>query len=714
MAQPVPYTGAPELSPRFDPTPAVGINTPPAAFGVNIGEAVEHLGTVDQKAGGELLDRAFAMQELHAHGEANAAIADFQNQSINKSTAYMTSEGNTAVQGLGPHIQDLDKTRADIGAKMSSPYAQFLYDQESRQSRFRMAWVASEHAAGEGKKYIVGSGKARVQSLESEAELDPDNPTVNKDRLDQIKGVIANNNTIAGLKPDDPQWDMNIKEGTSSFIASQVRGMANKDPFKAQKLLNQAMGDKDLVAGTIDAYGRNSIQRLQDYVDNKLRTVGSRVVASQTMSGEGFRFGNDVVPLERAQQGIKAIEGGHYGAIGPETKSGHGLGAYQVMNTNLSSWLSEAGMPAMSEQEFLASRDAQDQLFNTQFGKYMEQYGSFNRAAKAWFSGNPDADLGRSDGYHTVAQYLQTANHGLAQTASLRETRTIGTQIATEHAPGNSDFQDAVDQRITGQWENNQRMLRDDAFNNQQTLDNVIVQGDQGGKVPTTVEELTATPGAKEAWEALNPKDQMKYMNILAANAKGDLRWNDERMLKWQMLQGLLPEQPDKFLSETNNAAALDLPWGARQKIISQRQQVYSKTYANPNVSHALQVLGDQLQATGLVRGQDEENRALFTGILHDALQEFQANNSRPPKDEEIKVMGQQILKQVAGKYWGNVPWFESPTVQAVPEDAAKIIREDPTWSGVVPSAEMVRRVWIGKQFQELYGKKDTAPKVGQ
>jgi hypothetical protein len=57
----VPYSGYPESAtpeqPRFEPTPEIHIETPPAAFGVNVGQAVEHLGQVQEGTGEELFNR---------------------------------------------------------------------------------------------------------------------------------------------------------------------------------------------------------------------------------------------------------------------------------------------------------------------------------------------------------------------------------------------------------------------------------------------------------------------------------------------------------------------------------------------------------------------------------------------------------------------------------------------------------------------------------
>ena len=104
---------------------------------------------------------------------------------------------------------------------------------------------------------------------------------------------------------------------------------------------------------------------------------------------------------------ISQIEsGGNYGILGPATKGGdRAYGAYQIMGSNIGPWTKEVLGAPMSPQEFLASPQAQDAVFSTKFGQYVNKYGP-DGAARAWFAGpgnmnNPNA----SDGNTTVAQY---------------------------------------------------------------------------------------------------------------------------------------------------------------------------------------------------------------------------------------------------------------------------------------------------------------------
>jgi hypothetical protein len=88
--------------------------------------------------------------------------------------------------------------------------------------------------------------------------------------------------------------------------------------------------------------------------------------------------------------------GGRYDLLGPVTKSGdRAYGKYQVMGANVPEWTQAILGKKMTPQEFLASPQAQDAVFQGKFGEYAQKYGP-EGAAKAWFAGehgmnNPNA-----------------------------------------------------------------------------------------------------------------------------------------------------------------------------------------------------------------------------------------------------------------------------------------------------------------------------------
>jgi hypothetical protein len=113
---------------------------------------------------------------------------------------------------------------------------------------------------------------------------------------------------------------------------------------------------------------------------------------------------------------IASIEsGGKYDRLGPVTKTGdRAYGKYQVMGANVPQWTkAHLGQP-MTAEEFLKNPQAQDAVFNGQFGQYAQKYGP-EGAAKAWFAGergmnNPNA---RDQLGTTVASYAQKFNKAL-------------------------------------------------------------------------------------------------------------------------------------------------------------------------------------------------------------------------------------------------------------------------------------------------------------
>ena len=114
---------------------------------------------------------------------------------------------------------------------------------------------------------------------------------------------------------------------------------------------------------------------------------------------------------------IASIEsGGNYSAVGPETQGGNrAYGKYQVMDFNIGPWTEEVLGQRLTPEQFLASPEAQDAVFDAKFGQAVEQYGNPSDAASVWFTGRPAAEgAGRSDILGTTgAEYVGRFNQAL-------------------------------------------------------------------------------------------------------------------------------------------------------------------------------------------------------------------------------------------------------------------------------------------------------------
>jgi hypothetical protein len=105
---------------------------------------------------------------------------------------------------------------------------------------------------------------------------------------------------------------------------------------------------------------------------------------------------------------IAGIEsGGRYDALGPVTRTGdRAYGKYQVMGANIPQWTRQYLGREMSPEEFIASPEAQDAVFQGEFGRLSQKHGP-GGAARAWFAGEGGMnDPGRKDILGTtVADY---------------------------------------------------------------------------------------------------------------------------------------------------------------------------------------------------------------------------------------------------------------------------------------------------------------------
>ena len=111
-------------------------------------------------------------------------------------------------------------------------------------------------------------------------------------------------------------------------------------------------------------------------------------------------------PMAPFQHAIGSIESSNrYDALGPVQKSGdQAVGRYQVMASNIPSWTKDVLGQSMNSDQFLASPQAQDAVFNAKFGGYLKQYGTPQDAASMWFTGRPLKQAGNaSDSLGTTA-----------------------------------------------------------------------------------------------------------------------------------------------------------------------------------------------------------------------------------------------------------------------------------------------------------------------
>ena len=148
--------------------------------------------------------------------------------------------------------------------------------------------------------------------------------------------------------------------------------------------------------------------------------------------------------------------GGNYSAKGPVVKKGsyagdRAYGAYQVMGNNIPSWTKEALGQSLTKEQFLASRDAQDKVFEYKFGQSARKHGNYSDAASIWHSGRTlkkATAAGANDGYMQTKDYVSKFEQfagGKGVSAKAQQGWASGIQADTPDTPdGNVDASGAT------------------------------------------------------------------------------------------------------------------------------------------------------------------------------------------------------------------------------------------------------------------------------
>ncbi len=124
--------------------------------------------------------------------------------------------------------------------------------------------------------------------------------------------------------------------------------------------------------------------------------------------------------LQQTVAGIQHVESGGaenpYGVVGKATKTGdRAYGYSQIMGSNIPSWTKEALGYPMTPQQYLKNPEAQKQTTEFQVNKLLNQYGTPQDAASAWFTGRPLAKVkgNPKDAYGTSnSDYQKRFNQG--------------------------------------------------------------------------------------------------------------------------------------------------------------------------------------------------------------------------------------------------------------------------------------------------------------
>ena len=279
--------------PEFRPT------VRPEAFGVNVGQAIEKLGSTFEQAGNQVFNTAVQLQEEHLRTKAMNASTQYYAQTAKTRQDFLAAE-NPGPEGLQKYIKDIGDARDKIRGTIAEPYAQRLYDNETRVDLERAYTAGAVHAA-------TGTRRATMQAMQAQEEVykgriaeDPANMEGFKENLRNLLDSIDRRLGPYGQQAKPETIAATKEKAEEEARAGQIKSLMHSDVPRAVELANSPS-----YKGHLGIYTDETLKQLQQ----EDRQVGTRVEADKIMTDvmEKHKAGAEYMSMEDAVNKMKDV-----------------------------------------------------------------------------------------------------------------------------------------------------------------------------------------------------------------------------------------------------------------------------------------------------------------------------------------------------------------------------------------------------------------------
>jgi hypothetical protein len=230
----VPYKPYPDVAPTAPGTPELHPSVPSAAFGTNIADAVRSLGGDLDKVGGELFQRAMALQDLDNRAAADQAMMKFIESAGQEDARFRSVMGNDAQKGLPEYQKNIENLRALHGQGLNAA-ALRLYNSESRGQAARISVSGALHAGDQFKQYQIDNAKSGVNVASRQVTIGNYDPA-NFDQSVKAAAIAAGQEAILkGHASDDPYGQDLTRKAVSQVTLNQLNTITRNDPVKGSE-----------------------------------------------------------------------------------------------------------------------------------------------------------------------------------------------------------------------------------------------------------------------------------------------------------------------------------------------------------------------------------------------------------------------------------------------------------------------------------------------
>jgi hypothetical protein len=653
----VPYTGTQDVSPQVEPLSQVHLDTPNAAFGGAVAGAITHMGEVTQGAGKELFARAYAMQELAQQDETNAAVAGYQNDLNQKLLEFAENRGQDAKNALPGFSQETEDLRQKYAKDLGSDYARQLFNQESRQSRFRTIFSAGAHARTEMRSFGQEQMKLKSDAIGNTLAVNgtTDGPEFDQsvEKIRKLGGQYVEE--TKGIHPGDPGYDEAVQQWVSPQVAKVAAAVGRTDSSKGRAML-----DRTVKAGLVQP--RDALP-LGDKLDSMEETKGAQKVAHLVARGDPKYWGNEAVPDSVAVESLKGSPGtsGSFDSKGKDLPDGsHPVGKYGPNSKLVESELpkldlkDEGGNAVTTEEQFLKSPKAQKAFAETVFPQLQTDNKTYKAAFKAWSGTDDPVRLGGA---------LQS----VAKNSNPSVVRDKAREAMAKAAPNSTAGQDnAAELAVNGQVRDRQIDRLSEKRDRDEVVGMISGANTLDGRVPQSLDEALKDPKFADRYNSLPKEDQTAVINILHANSDlGGVRENSVGLNAYQRLKSIMinrdTSSTPKEIDEAANTNLLQLPVSPqhRSELMALQHKVMQGQIANPNMNHAmgLPAVKKLLSDAGIDKANNPKAYEQFTNAFHDAVVSYGSGAERSVKqDEEFTTIAKSLVSDHARTWSG---WWQ-------------------------------------------------------
>jgi len=236
--------------------------------------------------------------------------------------------------------------------------------------------------------------------------------TISKERTEALDAKLKEESTILSYYKDKEKAksDLIVKAAPYAPAALLERASNAPDAQSAAIILGSYAGDY-LAQQKL----QQEVIKLQ--IENGTYDMNSTESIGVVSKENGFT-------LEDFKRGIGMLESSmNYTALGKIMETGmykgdRAYGKYQVMGKNIPSWTQAALGRTLTPQQFLASPEAQEKVFEYQSELNYAKYGNWDDVASVWFSGQPASGNKRSDGQTSTPDYIKKMRKFMGVTES--------------------------------------------------------------------------------------------------------------------------------------------------------------------------------------------------------------------------------------------------------------------------------------------------------